>query len=421
MITATSPVPLGPAQPAATAWPAPGAGWAAATAGLAGLLTAFTVTLVGEFPLGELVLFLAAAWAGFCGILNQRLPGPLFHLRFFWVLLAAQAVALSGYALADFSWQSDWHDVARGWARMVFLVVDIVALAYLFGRSRRSLYWMLGGQLGGSVLAVVLFGARFGDVWKFGIGLPATYALIAGASLAGPGAAGLAALGAGLLNFFLDFRSLGGLCLLLAPVVGLQLFGPRLRRWLLPAGLAASLALGSWVYRDLTGTTDIPRANRSDVDRSAMLEAAAEAFWTSPLIGHGSWFSRSHVYDNFMQIRDDRAKEVSMGGFAGPNEEPENVALHSQILVALAEGGLLGGSFFFCYGAGLLWGLFQLGVVRGWHRGMAVRLLLLLLAAWNLLMSPFSGAHRVYIATAAGLLLLLQAESNPTTPTEDAP
>jgi hypothetical protein len=41
---------------------------------------------------------------------------------------------------------------------------------------------------------------------------------------------------------------------------------------------------------------------------------------------------------------------------------------------------------------------------------------LLLLASWHLVMSLFSGAHRVYIALAAGLILLIQAERTPEEP-----
>ncbi len=55
-----------------------------------------------------------------------------------------------------------------------------------------------------------------------------------------------------------------------------------------------------------------------------LCKAASEAFVESPLIGQGSWFSRSKVYDNLLQIRCyDLATEAGVGGFVGPNEEPE--------------------------------------------------------------------------------------------------
>ena len=69
----------------------------------------------------------------------------------------------------------------------------------------------------------------FGDVWKFGYGIPVTYAVLAAASCVGPLAVMLAAGGLGALHFALDFRSVGALCLLLAGVTGLQMIPPRLR------------------------------------------------------------------------------------------------------------------------------------------------------------------------------------------------
>src|SRR5262249_28324147 len=145
-------------------------------------------------------------------------------------------------------------------------------------------------------------------------------------------------------------------------------------------------------------------------DRSAMVQAATEAFLASPVIGHGSWFSRSDVYDNFVQIRADLAKEAGIGGFVGPNEEPGDVALHSQLLVAPAEGGSFRATFFFAYAAGLLGALWNQVMVQPWRRELPVRVFVLSLALWHLAMSPFSGAHRVHIAVAVGLILLIQAE-----------
>ena len=396
---------------------APLAAWlrpACFTALFAGLLTAFTVSLVGEMPLGELVLLVVAAWAALCTMVHHTLPGPLFRHRYFSVLLVCQAGALLAYVASDFYRHSDPRDMARGWARMILLGIDVVAVAYLLGRSRAVFYWFLGGILAGDMLNALLFGAMFGDVWKFGYGIPATFAALAVASFAGPWIVLLTAAGFGALHFALDFRSVGALCIGLAAATGLQLLPPRGRLWALPAGALVALGIAAVLFSGVRSGDEMEhRASRSDVDRSAMIQAATEAFLASPLIGHGSWFSRSDVYTNFMQIRDDLAKEAGVGGFAGPNEEPEAVALHSQILVTLAEGGFFGASFFFVYGAGLVWALWDQVMVQTWGRAAPVRVFLLLLASWHLVMSPFSGAHRVYIALAAGLVLLVRAERQP--------
>lgn len=395
------------AAPAAAGW----SGLSALGATTAGFLTAFTVSLVGEMPLGELVLLATAAWAALCAVVHHGLPGPLFRCRYLGVLLGCQLVALLAYAVADFYWSSSPRDMARGWGRLVFLTIDILAVTYLLGRSPRNFLWFLAGQLAGDLARFAFIGALFDDAWKFGYGIPLTYASVFLASCAGPIAVLMVAGGLGVLHFAMDFRSVGGICMLLAGAAALQALPRRLRLWALPCGAVATLAVATVLFNEVRQDDAVQhRSSRSDVDRSAMIQAAAEAFLASPLIGHGSWFSRSDVYDNFTQIRTDLAKEAGVGGFVGPNEEPEDVALHSQILVALAEGGIFGGAFFFAYGAGLVWALWDQVMVRDWRRDRAVRVLLLLFAAWHLVMSPFSGAHRVYIAMAVGLIVLVHAE-----------
>jgi len=419
---------MNPSLPTVMDWPAPAALAETADAPArfgpssclmigAGFLTPFTISLVGEIPVGELVLLLVAGWAGLCALVHRASPGPLFHRRYLAVLLACELVALLAYVCSDLYRHSAPRDMARGWARLILLAIDVVALAYLLGRSRHNLLWFLAGQLAGEMASTALFGALFDDAWKFGYGVPVTYAVILLASLTGPVGVVLAAGGLGALHFAMDFRSLGGLCLLLAGITILHLLAPRARLWALPCCVFATLAIATFLFTHVRDGDDMAhRASRSDVERTAMIRATFEAFRASPLIGQGSWFSRSKVYEDFAQIRDDLAKEAGIGGFAGPNEEPETVGLHSQILVTLAEGGILGGAFFFAYAAGLLGALWDQVMVQPWRRELPVRVFVLVLACWNLAMSPFSGAHRVYIALAAGLVLLVQAERTPEEP-----
>ena len=393
--------------PATGLWGLPASGWISLSAGF---FTAFTVSLVGEMPLGELVLMAAAGWAALCVIFNRAWPGPLLESRFFRALLVAQLVALGAYIATDLYRHSLPHDMARGWSRMIFLAVDCTAVAYLFGRQSRNFTVFLLGQFLGDLAHLGLAGAMFGDLWKFGIGAPVTYLLVYLAPWAGPFAGTLAACGAGALNLLLDYRSLGGLCLAVGVATPLQLAPRRLRWWLAPFAVAAALGGATAIYR--TAASDPGRATRSDIERSAMITAAFEAFQESPFVGHGSWFSNSRVYDNFMSIRHELARTDHVGGFADANTDPGDTTLHSQILVALAEGGLFGGAFFFVYGAGLLWALYDLILVRPWHRLAPLFTLFLLSALWDLFFSPFSGAHRVVIAEACGLILILQHESS---------
>lgn len=387
------------------AWPR-GFSLSACTSFLAGALTAFTVSVMGEMPLGEIVLMMTAGWAGLCVIFNQALPGELLRRRLLWAMLAAQLVALVAYVASDLYRHSAPRDMARGWARMVFLAIDIVAIAYLFGRSRRNLVVFLVGQCAGDIARALILGPMFGDMWKFGVGAPLTCLLFLIAPRAGPYAAMLAATVIGVIHFQLDYRSYGGICLLAGALTFLQTLPPRFRWWLAPAMLAAAAAGIAALYARTQDGRE--RATRSDIERSAMVTAAVEAVEESPLIGHGSWFSNSDVYDNFMLIRHVAAKQAGVGGFVDPRRQTDDaMALHSQILVAVAEGGLFGGAFFLLFGAALAGALARLVFLQPWHRLAPLATLILLSALWNLLFSPFSGAHRVYIAVACGLVLLL--------------
>jgi hypothetical protein len=383
---------------------------------LAGFFTPFTVSVVGEMPLGEIALLAAAGWSGLCVLLNRTWPGPLLGRPFLKTLLAAQLVALIAYIASDLYRHSSVHDMARGWGRMVFLALDVVAVAYLFGCARRNFVTLVLGMNLGGVASALLTGPMFGDMWKFGVGAPLTFLVFVLAPFAGPLIAFLAAIGLGVAHFALDYRSYGALCIAAGVFTLLQRAAPRLRWWVAPLLAAATVAGVAWIYGETETAT---RATRSDIERTAMVTAAVEAFESSPLIGHGSWFSNSDVYENFMVLRHEAALREHVGGFASPNQTPDAMALHSQLLVALAEGGLFGGAFFLVFGAGLLREIARALLVQTWHRRGLLEILVLLSALWNLLFSPFSGAHRVAIALACGLILLRQAEAEPAQPTED--
>ncbi len=377
---------------------------------LAGGLTPFTVSLGGEMPVGELALFVAAGWALLIVAISHAWPGGLWRDPVFLGLLGCQALALAAYVVSDLYRASAPHDFIRGWARMIFLGVDLAAVAYLAGCSAFNFVVLFVGIRLGEVFKVFTQGALFDDYWKFGYALPVTVGVLLVAGRLGLIASACAAAGIGVLHFFLDFRSLGMLCLLVAALLAVQTFPRVVRAWIAPVGLACALALVAVVYAHTRSDREGQRSTRSDVERTSMVVAALEAFRDSPLLGHGSWFSRTDVMDNFMIIREERARLAGVGGFAGSNEEEEGVTLHSQLLVTLAEGGLFGAAFFIPFTLGLVWALYQQVIVRDWTPLAALRHFVLTLALFNVFLSPFSGAHRVGIALAAALVVLVHRE-----------
>jgi hypothetical protein len=386
-----------------------------AVAFAAGLLTPFSVNVVGTMPLGELVFLAALGAVGTWMLLQRSLPAGLWRSRMFWLLLGSQAIALGGYVLADLYRGSSTNDLLRGWARMVFLAIDLVAVALIFQVDRRGsgAQGFLGFQWGyaaGMALHAVFGEVLFNDYWKFGFAIPVTIAVLLITPLLGFWTTLLSSVGLGVLHMAMDYRSMGAICLLVPAGMALQKFTPRSRLWILPVVAVLGVGAVGWLYFSREAPTS--RSSRSDIERTAMLQAAWDGFRRSPVIGHGSWFSKSDVMDEFFAIRFERSILNGVGSFSEADDTGGGIALHSQMLVGLAEGGLLGGCFFIVYTLLVLWALAHCVLWQAWHRWSAIYLLTLTFALWGVAMSPFSGMHRILIAVAAGLSLKLWNEAH---------
>ncbi len=375
---------------------------ACATAFLIGLLNPFSIRLVGLMPASEPVVLGLLGWVVLFVLLYGWSPFGVDAPRLFLLLLACQAIGLGGYVLSDLVRGSSSSDMLRGWSRMIFLGLDICALALLVHTSPKVLAALALGLVA-SVAEPILSGPLFGDWWKFGFAFPVTILLtLTGPFLFGwPGAA-LALLAAAAVHQSLDFRSLAALCLLASLFLGLRLFSRPLRRLLFAGGLAATLAFLPVAGRQIL-RSDQERASRSNAERSAMLQAAAEAFRASPFIGSGSWFSNTDVMTEFLLIRKSNAHLAGVGGF--DDTDAEATAIHSQLLVSLAEGGIFGAAFFLAYGLVLLSAIYLLAVELPFRRLLPFMLFFLLAGFYNLLLSPFSGAHRMEIAMTVAIIL----------------
>ena len=205
---------------------------------LAGVLTAFTVSVGGEMPLGEIVLIGIFAWIAFSTVVTGSIPPELPATRQFRILLLCQAVAFVAYIFSDLYRHSSVHDLSRGWARMVFLAIDIISVAYLFGCSRLTLFMLLLGQYVGDALHALTAGALYGDLWKFGLGTPLTYLAFFAASFLGRPALIAAAFAMSAVHYLMDFRSMCGICLVVGIASLISLFPRHLRAWMvLPLSL----------------------------------------------------------------------------------------------------------------------------------------------------------------------------------------
>jgi hypothetical protein len=104
-------------------------------------------------------------------------------------------------------------------------------------------------------------------------------------------------------------------------------------------------------------------------------------------------------------IRSQKERE-SGGGLGFGTTDFEGIAIHSQILTALAEGG----TFFLVYTGLILLSFWYLLTDATWHCLMPMRLSILISSLYALLMSPFSGIARLDIALGVVLTLVFVAE-----------
>jgi hypothetical protein len=378
--------------------------WAAALCGIVGFTTPFTVQQLGNFPVAEAVLLMAALVSIGNRAIRHRWPEGPSRTRAFSLLIVLQMVGLASYVFSDLYRNSAQSDYLRGWARMAFVAIDLIGLACLIGPHwRRFIVFVIGWAFGQAACAVI-FGPLFDDWWKFGFAETVTFLALIAVGNRGRFPAALVALGLGILHIVLEFRSLGLECLLVA--VALYLIRlPRVWRMVAVFGSVAAIGLAlSGLFDEHVQKSGISK-HVSDSERRAMMEVAAESFADSPLIGQGSWFSatgmKRRIEERFIQLSET---------FNGYTEEQEHdLAVHSQLLTALAEGGLFGASFFIAYGILLMWAMaFCLRTTRPQQ---PIVLMILIEGLWNLAIAPFSGPARVQIAAAAvlGLLLWQQA------------
>jgi hypothetical protein len=376
---------------------------------LVGFFQPVTIGFVGRIPISELLLLIVLLHAALAVVSTRALPAPLPSPRILAFVLLCQLVAFASYIVSDLWHESLPFDFVRGWVRMIFLPLNIAALALLFGAGNQTFVLFHIGLVC-SLVFPYLGPPLFHDYWKFCFGYPVTLVIL----LVTPRLFGLwatvgATVGLGFLHLIMRFRSLGAICLFLAALIVVATTLPRLwRKYLFIICTPIFVVASPWALESfLTGGQGT--VTRSNVERSAMIQAAWEGFLESPLIGNGSWFSKSDVWDNFLMIRSQKERESGQGLGFDPRDF-EGVAIHSQILTALAEGGILGGTFFLMYTVLILTGFWFMLTDASWHYLMPLRLLILVSGLYGVFMDPFSGTSRLSIGITVALSLVLLTE-----------
>ncbi len=130
-----------------------------------------------------------------------------------WRFLTLAAIWLFGQVVTDAIRGTDLADYTKGWARIVFTILNFAALYLLMRKSQPGV--ALPSLLGTGLLARFYLDpdpAAASDPWKWGFAFPIIYLIVATASMAYDRrwhVIALSLLSAGvILNFYFNFRSL---------------------------------------------------------------------------------------------------------------------------------------------------------------------------------------------------------------------
>lgn len=328
-------------------------------------------------------------------------------------------------------------DLLRGWASIVFLLVDFVGLYLLVsGRVKRITLFILGYALGGflqpSFFPSVYYSAH---PWKFGYGLPVAFTMLLVITYFCRDSfrklkwwvLPLVVLGG--ISFYLDFRSLGATILLTAFIVGFRhfWFGRMLAAQFRPihavitAIVLVSVVVGiiqiygysaehGWLGENAKNKYEMQAGGKLGVLFGGRLESIASihAVADSPIIGHGSW-AKDPYYRDFFYDLIDLEYGVSNVQVERAIAMSDLIPAHSHIMQAWVWAGVCGAIFWFV----ILWIALRVMIKTYRFPGQLFVIVLFfsILTIWDILFSPFGAMMRMQWAFRLTLMLISYQQS----------
>jgi hypothetical protein len=349
--------------------------------------------------------------------------------RWFYVMVG---LWLFGTVFADVYRDTAMSDLVKGWAAILFFLVNFTMVRALVGSDLTSLRQLIFFLYVASALREMmgippeLASEVTGEPWKFGYGqlLVVSAALLSARLIQHPPAR-LVGFSlpyiAGVASLVLDARNLAGVTMLSA----LASHATALRHRppskativLLALGLAATGGGVLAAYHYAAGQRYLgERAYdkykmQSEGNLNLLLSGRAEwlaspqAVMDSPIVGHGSW-ARDKKYVDMMESRLSQAGLYAQAEL----ETSDLIPTHSYLMQAWVESGILGALFWFWAIAITIRGLY--GAVKRPSPYNAFYFFIGFSFLWDVLFSPFRGEARVVVATRIYLMLLLAANSD---------
>ena len=350
--------------------------------------------------------------------------------RCFLITIIAGLVYFGSLLLSDLWNGTTYEQYSRGWARIVIFLLNFASI-YLLANNHRSRLLLIAAGLSVGRIWLSL-GAIDGDViaWKLGLAKPITLIMIILCVimpfLSGPRnlLAPLLIVFAGFGNIVADFRSLGGVLIIVGALMSFSalkgFFSAKAQRRqgqsafvlviIIVCSAATALqfysiaANSGWLSDRAQGKfeaqvqqSDLPLliAGRNEllVSLSAILDA--------PILGHGSWPKNRYYADQLASQR----YQYGLSNNPAASPDDDLIPMHSHLFGGWVEAGLAGGLFW----AFILF-LSKQALSKSFHSNSHMKPLYIysaVLLVWDILFSPFAGFRR--IETAFLLVIVLRA------------
>lgn len=401
---------------------------------LIGIATSFSIHVIGDLPIGEILLVGALPVLISLGgrkALRSDLK-PVYVLMLFWLL---------GQFFADAYNHIEFLDRLRGNALIIFFGLDLLGMSILVGRSdRRKLMFLIGFMIGALAQVKVQPSPAFVDYpWKFGYALGAMLLTLLISSFfyarrRFPLSALLVLFICG-VNLLLNYRSpvLQMLITLVViyPIVPERLGAVRLLPppgtfvrvlvlavYVMGAGLAAQ-SLVHFVTRAGYLSEESAAKNEEESNAGNLLLGGRPEFVVglraaldAPIIGHGSWAQEFKYQEMLADM------QVELGGSNEPEQALEYagalIPSHSHIIGAWVFSGIAG-PIFWLY---VLWvivrAIVRITVLRPPLAPIYTWMMISML--WDIGFSPFAFTRRLtegFLLVVMSDLLSLEPAANP--------
>lgn len=382
------------------------------------------INLMGEFYISELMLlFYLVLSAGKLRLLFAPFPRSILILGGLWLL---------SQILTDLYRGSLSENYLRGWAAIIFFLVDFCAVYIMTQQKKGLIRVLILGSALGTILSVFALPTDFAEVepWKFGYGPPVTMLVLLYLS-AGERyklkSSLVLLVGLGVLDVVLNARSMGGITILTAAILyfvqansGNRIVRPNP---IMLIGMIGTLVISlfgimtvyQWAaesgYLPADVTEKYHMGKTKDAGIIGMIAGgrpeiliSSRAVADSPLIGHGSW-AEDAKYSNMRYEAiatlgldlDDAYVEYMV-------ESSDLIPVHSVIMQGWVWAGLLGAVFW----------LFILGLIlrvtfASCFISYALQPLIIfsgISSMWNVLFSPFGANQRITWAIVIMLLFV---------------